>query len=301
MKIKLLTLTTVAAFLLSATVACDNKKKSRDYDDDEDDIELDDELFDDEDEDEDEDDDAQSFTVKTVKYNQTNEDAEVEIEFDYPTGDNRVADSARAFITGIEGKEGYAGSLRDAQAYIDYIGPKVFEQWTEGHRSDQESMNEDLEEGDDPVVLPRYGHWVSVSMECDEPKYVSFRYSANEYMGGAHGLPSMFGATFSKADGHRLGSILKNTDAAAFHRLLIDGAKSYFTEGGNDDLDEYLLISSADLTVPNAAPFLTRKGVCFIYGAYEIAPYAAGLPEFTIPYDKIRPYLTKEALRLLDD
>ena len=97
-------------------------------------------------------------------------------------------------------------------------------------------------------------------------------------------------------------NILKNTESSDFHRLVVDGLKSYFNEIGNDgDLDEWLLVPSAEITVPSATPFLTKEGVCFIFGAYEIAPFAAGMPEFTVPYDKIRPFLTKEALRLIDD
>lgn len=299
MKIKFLTLTTVAAFLLATTVACDNKKKSHDYEDDEDDIELDDEW---DDEDEDEDDADQAFHVKNVKFHKSNTDAELELEFDYPQDDSRVADSVRAYLIGIEGKEGYTGSLRDGQAYIDYIGNLKHESLAEQHHSDEVSMNEDREEGEDPFMIPTYSYSTSYSLDCDEPRYVSYRCCGDDYLGGAHGMPSLFGVTFSKADGHRLLQILKNTESPEFHRLVVDGLKSYFEEiGADEDLDEWLLVPSADITVPGMQPYLTKEGVCFVFAAYEIAPFAAGMPEFVVPYDKIRPFLTKEARRLIDD
>ena len=42
-----------------------------------------------------------------------------------------------------------------------------------------------------------------------------------------------------------------------------------------------------------------EKGVAFDYGPYEIGPYALGMPQALIPYDKIKPYLTPEVKELL--
>jgi hypothetical protein len=53
------------------------------------------------------------------------------------------------------------------------------------------------------------------------------------------------------------------------------------------------------IPLPSAAPAFTKKGLAFIYQQYEIAPYAAGMVNFDIAYDKIRPFLTAEAQALL--
>ena len=37
----------------------------------------------------------------------------------------------------------------------------------------------------------------------------------------------------------------------------------------------------------------------FTYQQYEIASYAAGMPEFTIPFEDLFPYLTPEAKALV--
>ena len=42
----------------------------------------------------------------------------------------------------------------------------------------------------------------------------------------------------------------------------------------------------------------TKQGLTFVYQQYEIAPYAAGLINFDIPYDKVLPLLTKDAASL---
>ena len=38
----------------------------------------------------------------------------------------------------------------------------------------------------------------------------------------------------------------------------------------------------------------------FVYNPYEIGPYAAGMPTFTIPYADIQPYLTTTAQKLIE-
>ena len=53
------------------------------------------------------------------------------------------------------------------------------------------------------------------------------------------------------------------------------------------------------LPLPATDPWLTKKGVSFIYQQYEIAPYAAGMPSFVLAYDDIRPYLTEDAAKML--
>ena len=53
-----------------------------------------------------------------------------------------------------------------------------------------------------------------------------------------------------------------------------------------------------DLPLPDFEPYMTEQGVTFIYQPYEISYYAAGKPEFTIPYNVVKPYLTAEAIEL---
>ncbi|MEN9447321.1 MAG: hypothetical protein RJA25_611 [Bacteroidota bacterium] len=36
---------------------------------------------------------------------------------------------------------------------------------------------------------------------------------------------------------------------------------------------------------------ITKDGIQFLYNAYEMAPYAAGRPSITLPYDMLQPYL----------
>lgn len=46
-------------------------------------------------------------------------------------------------------------------------------------------------------------------------------------------------------------------------------------------------------------PVPKKDGLCLVYAQYEVAPYAAGMPAFIIPYEDVMPYLTQEAQDLL--
>jgi len=303
MKIRFLTLAAVATMMMVVMAACNHKKSHDDDEDDDEDIEL----TDDEDEDDEDEDDA--FRMKTVKFDKSDDHATVSFEFDYPLGNSVVADSIRAFILRIDSSTGndedisYTGPVKNGAEFIKYFGKKVFESLSEQHAADLEDVNKDREEGEDPIYFGAYSQAKEYKLEYDAPHYVTYVVDGDDYLGGAHGLPYCYGATFSKADGHMLGNPVKDTDSPAFHKLLIEGVASYFSEDGvtEDNLHEWLLVEPDNLTGPANEPFLVKNGVRFIYSAYEIAPFAAGLPEFTIPYDKIKPFLTTEAKRLIED
>ena len=100
--------------------------------------------------------------------------------------------------------------------------------------------------------------------------------------------------------------MMKGIDSPEFKRFIKEGLRKYFsTEGqepiSDDDLLQELVSYSGsidELPLPDSEPYLTEKGIKFIYQPYEISYYAAGKPEFTIPYAAIRPYLTPQAVKL---
>ena len=85
--------------------------------------------------------------------------------------------------------------------------------------------------------------------------------------------------------------------------LLRKGIAEYFSIYGEDvtpeNVDEYLMTDNGVIPFPAWTPFPAENGLGFLYQQYEIAPYSAGMPGFTIPYDDILPFLTAEAKALL--
>jgi hypothetical protein len=97
-----------------------------------------------------------------------------------------------------------------------------------------------------------------------------------------------------------------NTFQIHLRNLIKEGLRSYFQDNqetpiSDADLKDYLLYDASvdNLPLPQFPPYFTADGLAFVYQQYEIAPYAAGMPSFTIPYDDIRPLLTDEAACLI--
>ncbi|MBQ1800320.1 MAG: DUF3298 domain-containing protein, partial [Prevotella sp.] len=70
----------------------------------------------------------------------------------------------------------------------------------------------------------------------------------------------------------------------------------------DEQLKDMLLIDEDvnHIPLPAWAPYLTYQGVAFAYQQYEIAPYAAGIISFIIPYEKIMPYLVPEIKAVIE-
>jgi len=77
---------------------------------------------------------------------------------------------------------------------------------------------------------------------------------------------------------------------------VVDGLKKYFEMTSDDELRE-MLINVDDINHiqrPSSAPVFGPDGLTVRYQQYEIAPYVAGLPEFTIPYEKLKSMIAPE-------
>ena len=143
------------------------------------------------------------------------------------------------------------------------------------------------------------------------------------FQGGAHGYATASYQTFRKRDGLRIGyqtkfnreteqfekqnqNLFKDPQSPELAQLIKEGVRSYFKDGEQDvATDEALkdMLIGVDnvnaIPLPSNAPSFTKQGLTFVYQQYEIAPYAAGIINFDLPLDKVRPYLTKEAAELI--
>jgi hypothetical protein len=153
--------------------------------------------------------------------------------------------------------------------------------------------------------------------------YVTYMCNTEGYLGGAHGYATSAGCIFSKQSGRAIGyesqydeqrdvwkqlnqRLFKDPKGIHLRNLIKEGLRSYFQDNqetpiSDADLKDYLLYDASvdNLPLPQFPPYFTADGLAFVYQQYEIAPYAAGMPSFTIPYDDIRPLLTDEAACLI--
>ncbi|MCR5270370.1 MAG: RsiV family protein [Prevotella sp.] len=159
--------------------------------------------------------------------------------------------------------------------------------------------------------LPNWGYEYKLLKTADTLNYVVFLSQDYTYTGGAHGGMGGDGyITFDKTDGHVVRQFVDTTRVVAMQPLLIEGLKQYYNEAAEqamttDELFERLQLPfdgpQRQIPLPMWQPCPTSEGLLFCYGQYEIACYADGMPSFVVPYNKIKPFLTDDALRLLDD
>ena len=140
---------------------------------------------------------------------------------------------------------------------------------------------------------------MTFSVITNTEKFVTYEIEGYDYRGGAHGLPFSNGVTFDKTDGSQLGWEIF-TDTTALAPIFKKYIAGYFHETSDVEIDEILFDEPAKkFPLPATAPWLVEDGVAIIYSAYEIAPYASGLPTATIPTAAIEKYLTPKAKELL--
>lgn len=240
-----------------------------------------------------------SLKTDTVSYEKSVGILNVSLWAEYPVeGSDSLVKKVREFINDFMGGA-YDGPLADGQKMIDENGVLMFN-----------SLQEECGDVDEEDVNELFLHKM-VSKGYETNTFVTFMATSSSYMGGLHGIGHETGQTFSKANGQSFGyDMMKNTDSPAFKRLIKEGLKMFFgdekegkTMSDEDLLEELVSYSgSADeLPLPDSEPYMTEGGITFIYQPYEISYYAAGKPEFTIPYDAVKPYLKPQAIELFLD
>lgn len=236
-----------------------------------------------------------SLKTDTLFYSKEEGKFRFNLAADYPVaGDDTLVKVVREYINDFLGGA-YDGPLDDGQAMIRKNGEIMYGNFVEM------CGDADLEE-----VFELY-YYKSVEKGYETDAFITFITMGGQYTGGLHGIGFETGVTFSKSNGKTFGyDMMTGTDSPEFKQFIKEGLRKFFsTEGqealSDDDLLQELVSYSGsidELPLPDSEPYMTDKGVTFIYQPYEISYYAAGKPEFTIPYDAIRPYLTPQAVEL---
>ena len=237
-----------------------------------------------------------ALKLKTYSFSGREGMAHADVSVEYPVdGEARLVDAIRKHIANHAGLESDEVELSDGQGIVDSYG---------NHLMEEMKMLAADYEGDD-YVTEIYHDW-SFTKLCETDNYVTFLGEADMYTGGIHGISFQAGTTFFKEDGTTFTTeMLRNTDSAAFQKLIRDGLREYFKseneELSDEELGEYLIAVEDvnNIPLPGAEPYITEEGVCFIYQPYEISFYAAGMPEFTVPIEQLKPFLTEKTIKKL--
>lgn len=113
---------------------------------------------------------------------------------------------------------------------------------------------------------------------CSE--YITMNATGYDYRGGAHGMPFNYCVTFRMNDGHRM-TWADYTDNGDEIRPFI-----------KEELDSEWFGDGSDLQpLPYNEPWISGSDIVFHYTPYEIAPFAAGMPEAALHYTSIEKWL----------
>lgn len=252
-----------------------------------------------------------ALTIDTINIERSDSMAEVSLNIQWPTGgDEALLKSVRAFICDVCGikNDAFKGTKADFKDIVEMEYNGLVESWNGTYNG----------EGG-----PSFTSSTEVVQLVETPTFVTFYGESSSYTGGAHGMAGHIGRTFRKSDGKAIGyetdsdehfniihkgdNLLKDMKSPKLYALIKAGVLSYFKECGQtmaDDaeLADFLQVDDINrIPLPANAPYFSENGVIFIYTQYEIAPYAAGIITFEIPFAKISPFLTDEAKALIKE
>lgn len=227
------------------------------------------------------------FETTKIVYKKNTSSANVELSVDYPIkGTDALLQNTRKYIKEvianmfqIEGYE-YKGSLNDGNSVINSYGKAKFDEL------DREWKENAYEGGS------AYVETIEFTKDFENDNCVSLCAHSYYFHGG---VSNSFcdAATFRKVDGKFI-SIIKSADDTGLQRLIVSALKSKIGEDYENLNDSF-----KSSPCPGLA-HLVNKGVQFDYQHYEIGPGYFGQVSITIPYDKIKPYMTEEAKNVLE-
>ena len=233
----------------------------------------------------------------TEKYDdQDSTEILVSLDIDWPkeTGKNIVSVNAvrdwikehLSFLN--EYKNVYEGNMNDADAITKFYGDSYKKRF----------------EATDDFPAPALSFDIQVKKEFENDKCVTYTYLLDQYLGGAHGGRTHYGATFRKSDGKIMTNFITNNDSSdeGLNNIIKKGLMKYWEIDNEETLYEYTwenAVTKYYAKLPDHSPCFVKDGLLFSYQEYEIAAYAAGAPEFVVPYDEIEKYLNPSAADLL--
>ena len=243
---------------------------------------------------------AQELEVTPLEYSYDKNKVEVELDIDYPTGSALIDKAVAEYISEKLGGT-YDGDLANGDSLVNYYGDEILAEL-------KKHLKEDINNGVEDEYINGYYRKMEIKKEYETDLLVTYSYTEDIYLNGAHGMQYFYGQTFRKSDGRRFDEgMMRQLYSEEMYELRKEGLREYFNESGdNANTDEELkdcIITDDDvnyLPMPKHTPYVTKKGMVFIYQPYEISYYAAGAPSFTIPLKKMKPFLTQTAKELLE-
>lgn len=250
------------------------------------------------------DDAAPAYVVEKVSFKDSvvigNSKAVAECSLGYLKSDdkeNALVDSVDKWIRSM--LKGSDSSVAMGEPLAKYVVKDVLGDNESDLREWNDTFGRDSVDGYPPMS---YEFSYEVMPLVTAPRYVTMLYNSYIFTGGAHGGAASIGQTFAASDGNMLGMDMfrPGTNDKVLELVKKGLMEQYFEVKTEKEFNDMLLVNNGTLPFPVNPPYFEEKGVCFLYQQYEIAPYAAGMPQCLIPFETLRPYFTEATLDLLD-
>lgn len=221
----------------------------------------------------------------------------VDVKVQYPlTGPDVLVDSLRAYIAQELGASPKKVDLRDGDAVVRVY----YDSLMTNMKAEYDDVRENMGGEDDGFFSMSNERTIAKSYETE--KIITIEDCGSVYAGGPHPLSYAGAVSFDRKTGKRLGTeIFKNLKSKELRNEILRGLREYFEVKSNEELGEMLFnVNYRNIPpMPSTNPYFLKDGLVFIYGQYEIASYACGMPQFTIPYSRLEPLLKEEVWELV--
>ena len=186
----------------------------------------------------------------------------------------------------------YEGDYADCDSFVRFCAQK--------YMKEMKDLRDEFEDFDMGIPFERS---LKVEKGYETDKLVTYNIQTYEFSGGAHGGTTSYGMTFRKSDGRQMGVntlLTPRPEGVDWNDMLKQGLMEYFEAKNETDLEACLQgVEVYDIPMPACGVNFGPDGMNFVYQQYEIACYAAGMPNFTIPYEKLQPCLNTTGRKLL--
>ena len=250
----------------------------------------------------------EELAADSIVFSENGEGYTCSMKIDFPQGDGKLDEGIRNFLNSALGdfagcdnpdkpKAEYKGDKNNGKAMLDFYG----KQRSKDMREEYKSLLE-LNEGAEPPASFSFDG--NIRLKEKAAKYVTYSIDSYVYLGGAHGSSVSREVNIIRETGKVLTESVDTTKTKELQPILRKGVIDYFKDCGedvsDDKLNDMLFINDNTIPIPACTPALTSQGLKFIYQQYEIGPYALGMVNFTVPYDKIKKFMTGEAAKLIE-
>lgn len=221
--------------------------------------------------------------------------ADVEINFTYPTKFRNEEDLARLqqiFLGTFFGERVY-DSMTPQQAVDNYL-----EKYTEEYK--ELSNDYYADKARLKSEIPQW-YWYNMSnsnkIMFQNDSLLAYAVEYSDYTGGAHGS---YRVTYTNIDLNDLVTLSEeDLFKPDYYKPLADKIVSSLMKKFNAPVADSLLMHgffAVDDIVPNNNFWLDDKGIHYAYNQYEIAPYAMGVIDVSVPYSDLEDILIPDGI-----